>query len=220
VASKHLFFVAKVLYAEKTGEELNDVAMSRIHEVCGLSRQAVSNWKASNIAPRKSVIDRFCLATGVSRDLIDAVLSLPWDIDVNERDFCSAIKNRDVPYIKRLGFSPNFLPSQLISQIEELSPDHLVKKLWEYRNKGDDFLPSVDRFIFFAGSARILYQDLVEWIDTSPKDVKISIDYLTSIMDNLQIPVQDRGWFFMRPGQDGENKGTVNSLKEIRVQVS
>ncbi|MGC8605643.1 MAG: hypothetical protein ACP5VS_18415 [Desulfomonilaceae bacterium] len=220
MASKHLYFVAKVLYAEKTGEELNDIAMSRVHEVCGVSRQTVVNWKASNVAPRKSIIDRFCSTTKISRDLIDAVMSLPWDIDVNEMDFCSAIKNRDVSYIKRLGFSPNFLPTQLISQIEELSPDHLVKKLWEYRNKGDDFLPPVDRFIFFAGSARILYQDLIEWIESKPKDVKVSIDYLTSIMDNLQIPVQDRGWFFMRPERDVKNRGTVNSLKEIRVQAS
>lgn len=220
MASKHLYFVAKVLYAEKTGGELNDVAMSRIHEVCGLSRQTVVNWKASNVMPQKNKIDRFCLATGVSKELIETVMSLPWDIDVNEKDFCSAIKDRDIHYIKRLGFSPNFLPSQLISAIEDLSPDHLVKKLWEYRNKGDDFLSPADRFIFFAGSARIIYQDLINWIESKPKDVKISIDYLTSIMDNLEIPVEDRGWFFMRPEQDGRNRGTVNSLKEIRVQAS
>jgi hypothetical protein len=150
---------------------------------------------------------------------VEAVLSLPWDIEVNEKDFCAAIINRDIHYIRRLGFSPNFLPSQLVAAIEELSPDHLVKKLWEYRNKGDDFLPPVDRFIFFAGSARILYEDLINWIESSPKDVKISIDYLTSIMDNLQIPVQDRGWFFMRPEQDGRNRGSVNSLRETRAQA-
>jgi transcriptional regulator with XRE-family HTH domain len=205
MASKHLYFVAKVLYAEKTGEELSDVTMSRIHEVCGLSRQTVVNWKISNVVPQNSKIDQLCLATGVSKEFVDAVMSLPLDIEINENDFYTAIKNRDIPYIKRLGFSPNFLPSQLIAAIEALSPDHLVKKLWAYRNKGDDYLPPVDRFIFFAGSARILYKDFISWIESSPKDVKISIDYLTSIMDNLEIPVQERGLFFMRPDRIDKN---------------
>jgi len=69
----------------------------------------------------------------------------------------------------------------------------------------DVFLPHVDRFIFFAGSARILYKDFISWIESSPKDVKISIDYLTSIMDNLEIPVQERGLFFMRPDRIEKN---------------
>jgi hypothetical protein len=57
MASKHLYFVAKVLYSQKTGEELDDISKSRIHEVCGLSRQTIVNWKASNIVPQKSRID-------------------------------------------------------------------------------------------------------------------------------------------------------------------
>ncbi|MFH0960919.1 MAG: hypothetical protein V1897_19720, partial [Pseudomonadota bacterium] len=150
MASKHLFLATKVLYAEKTGEELTDISMSRVHEVCGLSRQTVVNWKIGSVVPQKIKIDQFCEATGVSKELVDAVIGLPWDIEVNENDFCAAIRNRDIPYIKRLGFSPNFLPTQLIAAIEELSPNHLIKKLWEYRNKGDDFLPPIDRFIFFA----------------------------------------------------------------------
>lgn len=218
MASKHLYLVAKAIYSEKTGEELNDITTSRIHEVCGLSRQTIVNWRASDVAVRKSKLDRFCLATGVSRELAESVIDLPWDVDVNEKEFCTAIKNRNILYIKKLGFSLNFLPSQLIAAIEELSPNHLVKKLWEYRNKGDDFLSPVNRFTFFVGAARIIYQDLIDWIEADPKDVKISIDYLTSIMDNLEVPVQDRGMFLMR--QEEENQGIKKSLKEIRVKAA
>jgi hypothetical protein len=199
MASNHLYILSKHLFAEKTGEKLNGVAMTRIHEVCGVSRQTVINWGASDIVPQESTLDKFCTVTGFDRATIEAVINLPWDVTVDENNFYLAAKARDISQIKTLGMSPNFLPSQLISIIEELSPDHLVRKFWEFRNKGDDYLTPVDRFIFFAGSARILYQDLLDWIKCSPGDVKISIDYLISIMDNLQVPDSERVLFLTRP---------------------
>jgi len=199
MASKHLYILSKHLFAEKTGEKLDGVARTRIHEVCGVSRQTVINWGANDIVPQEPTLNTFCNTTGFDHATIEAVINLPWDITVDESNLYLAVKEKDIPKIKTMGVALNFLPSQLIAIIEDLSPDHLVRKFWEYRNKGDDYLPSVDRFIFFVGSARILYQDLLDWLKCSPGEVKVSLDYLISIMDNLQIPDKDRVSFLTRP---------------------
>lgn len=224
MASKHLYIIAKRLYSGKVGKELDGVVASRIYEACGISRQTIINWGASDVTPQRPVADKFCQAAGISKEIYEAVLGIPWDVDVNEEEFYQNVVQRNLTYLKRLAMGSTFSPTDLIAVIESLGDDHLMKRLWEYRNKGDDNLQAVDRFTFFVGTARIIHQDFLNWIAMDAEDVDISIKLLKAIMDNLQIPYEERGWVISGPSQERERVQVVEperigSSKELRVQT-